>query len=603
MAKSDTFRDPAGLYKLVGFIPGLLGIAIASSSGACASDQVRVSPTPQKSEAIAAAVDMDGDTRISQRRLRVGETTILTVDAAFPPKTSFWWDTTRGGIAGKGRRVNFMPDKPGQAVVGFRAIREGKTLASRRFVLQVDPPSPQLVIDRVLEEDDGRMIVHGHAKFLPNPEDYNVAVYVHGDVYYNARGRHVYKVNYKGRFAFAVDVSPVIDRLAVHLVKNGLDLDGPEGCYNAWDPKPGLCSGEFDEFGLRVPLKIKTEDSLAYAVHYFVKKDKKHPDKQIQNLLNRFVRIPMLVGPSSARLLRSYPTLDNLYLYDQALAILAFTHAGEQAAAKRALDALHVLQIRDGSSKEGSWYFSYDVFGSDVQPGEDRRVAGAIGWMAIALNAYRMKFRDPTYDGMWHRVMKYLAAEMVPASYNGIDFRAVRFQGTDSPRTQWKEPSVLSVEHNLDAYSAFRIYAKLTGKKEFAKRAEQVRAFLRAMWVPKENRFYAGYDLGAEAPNTSEFYKDTQSWGLLALGHNPAITAKYKKGLDVICENFMEPAGYVRGRKEAFPGFFDWIWIGHPEVGATICVDRGDIVGDFGNATCREEVGGKDYLHPIWRAI
>ena len=409
----------------------------------------------------AASNSNSNDTFVSKKRLALGEATILTVGVSFPTDTVFRWNTRQGTIAGKGLRVNFIPRVAGIATIQFSAEQGGKVIARRRFSVQVDPGGPQLMIDRIFEEDDGRMIVHGHTESLSNPEEYNVAVYVHGDVYYKARDRHVFKLNYEGRFAFSVDISPVIDRMVVHLIRREVNPDAPEGCQNAWQRIPGQCNGHFNKYGLRVPLKAGDDGSLAVVVHHFLGKNE-HSDKQIQNLLNRFVKIPMTGGASSARLVRSYLTSDKLHLYDQALAVLAFTHAGERAAAKRVLDALQTLQIRDGSAKEGSWYAAYLPDGTRAQLRGDPRIAGSISWVAMALNAYRMKFKDKSYDGMWHRVMNYLASELMPASFNGKEFRAVRYQANDSEITAWVEPAVLSVEHNLDVYSAFRFYAQLS---------------------------------------------------------------------------------------------------------------------------------------------
>ena len=36
------------------------------------------------------------------------------------------------------------------------------------------------------------------------------------------------------------------------------------------------------------------------------------------------------------------------------------------------------------------------------------------------------------------------------------------------PRTKWVESNALAFEHGMDAYSAFRVYAHLTGKTEYA---------------------------------------------------------------------------------------------------------------------------------------
>ncbi len=513
----------------------------------------------------------------SRSSIRADEAVVMTVRADFSSEVTFEWSTDAGSVRGKGTRVTLIPERDfsGPCTVSFTAKKGSSVVAQHRFEVDVKPGPPELVIERVIKEDAGRVIVRGRVTNLENPEDYRIVAYIHADVYYKLRGRHVFKLNHRGKFAFMTDVRPEVDRMVVHLISKKFNPDGPGGCQNPWKRVPGLCTGHFDDYyqtHTRLPLKIDGKRAFAFATHHFLD-DVKHPDPQIQNLLRRFTRVPVTGAPRSAAFVRSYLTTDQIYLYDQALAVLAFARAGLQDAAKRVLDAMAHLQIVDGTTKDGSWYFSYDPDGTSIYPNEpsfkadgtpdghtygDRRVAGAICWMAMALNAYRMRFEDPTYDEAWHRVMEYISREMEPAVYHGVHFRGVRFQPTDLSRTRWDESSVLSVEHNLDAYSAFRVYAKMTGNARYSERALEIRRFLESMWIAEERRFYPGYNLGEDGPNRGDLYKDPQTWGLLALGHDRSSLERFGDGLTFVCEQFLEPAGYIRGGDKVFVGFFDW---------------------------------------------
>ncbi len=523
--------------------------------------------------------------------LRVGEPTILTVDVArdMDDGCEYRWQSEAGAVIGSGRRVNFIPTVAGIATVQFAAYRDGARVSTFHFRLPVTPPRERIVFDDVRHMSD-RLIVKGHVENLANIADYRIAAYRHSDLYYAIPGKHIFSMDQNGHFAFVAETKPDADRLVVMLIHKHLDPDDESHCFTVRNGTRthGACTGVYDQFyntKARLPFSVNGDDVLAFETYHFLGSER-HPDPQMQYLLNRFCKVqvqfkntsPTVIGaipdpdaPPNARLIRSYNNHDQVYLYDQALAILAFAHAGEQAAARRILDALSYLQLKaednpENPRRDGSWYFSHLPDGKCIYPDspswhereqgvwdrhgyDDRRVTGAIAWTAMAINAYHMRypeeFADTAYGDMHDRVMRYLARLQTDVDFAGIRSRPVRFQDNDRKITGWNEAETFSIEHNLDTYSAFRIYADLTADAKYALRAAEVLRFIESMWIGENQGFYVGFGNDGAEPNAGEIFMDPQSWGLLSVGHRRELLQRYKTGLKRIYEQFFEPAGFV----------------------------------------------------------
>src|SRR6059036_3830044 len=92
------------------------------------------------------------------------------------------------------------------------------------------------------------------------------------------------------------------------------------------------------------------------------------------------------------------------YTYDQALAAIAFTHAGQLINARQTLDRMVLLQRPDGS-----WYTGYDLNGIPISSTTD---TGPTAWMAIAVNYYEASTRDRAYEASLTKVLDLLAGRM-----------------------------------------------------------------------------------------------------------------------------------------------------------------------------------------------
>ena len=111
--------------------------------------------------------------------------------------------------------------------------------------------------------------------------------------------------------------------------------------------------------------------------------------------LNTNLKTRLHTLPQGGKLIKSFTNHSQSYIYDQALAIIAFTKQEDQENAKDLLHALSNLQKIDGSL-----YFSYYLNGESPYPVEgDKRYAGAIAWVALAAITYQHKFKSKEFLG------------------------------------------------------------------------------------------------------------------------------------------------------------------------------------------------------------
>jgi hypothetical protein len=199
------------------------------------------------------------------------------------------------------------------------------------------------------------------------------------------------------------------------------------------------------------------------------------------------------------------------YLYDQGLAIIAFTEANEISRAKMVLDK--IAQLQDAG---GGWYECFNA--NDpvaVTPGFQQYNTGPISWMVIAINFYEVKTGDPNYSVMARNALSQLET-LILEDANDEACGAVKYcAGPDCVI-----PNAISSEHNHDAFSAFYWRGILDSNDLFLQRAGGILDYLRGeMWAPSlssnsihdVNIFWRGFA-------DFEYCTDNQSWGILSLG-------------------------------------------------------------------------------------
>lgn len=472
-------------------------------------------PTPPDSGLELIAIQVTGE-------VRSAETVVLEIEGTLPKGSVVSWMTTGGTLTGDGPRVNFTPDAPGPITLTAQVATPTEA-ASLELEVEAAPPRPRIWLDPIVLPD-GTLQLSGHVTELAgDPTAWEILGYQHTDIHYSVPP---VVLDAAAGFDLIVPLNPLADRVTVMLVSPGLDVT-QLGCTVE------QCWGQ-------TPFPIDDVDVLARGMHY-VLGDAGHGDPQIRNLLGRLSTDTVGDG----RLIRSFRDLDAFFLYDQAVAIVALAHAGEQGAAEQILLALDHLQRADGS-----WWFSYDYQGGSPWPAEgDHRPSGAIAWVVMAANAYESAFDDPGFAAMAASALDYLDARRTPVEYACIPSAPVRFAPVDSPTTPWDETRVVSLEHNLDALAAFEGYAALHDAPAYAEIANEIRQFAESMW--RGNRFYAGFDLAAGSPNGVEQYLDLQSWGALALG------PEWSGGLDFNCSHLFDTAGFISQVAAGVHGFFD----------------------------------------------
>jgi hypothetical protein len=248
-------------------------------------------------------------------------------------------------------------------------------------------------------------------------------------------------------------------------------------------------------------------------------------------------------------LIQSYPSSTQSYIYDQALAIIAFTKAEDRFSAQSLLRAMETLQLPDGSL-----YFSYYLNGESPYPIEgDKRYAGAIAWLSIAANQYQSKFKTDEFLDFNIKVLGYLSTQLSPVNINGLKTLALKFGPTDIQSTAWHEHETAALEHNLDAYAAFRDFNQLNTKPNWMKETVALKGFILSLWDTTRSHFWSGMNVKTGEINQSELYLDNQSWSFLALDERTVKDLNFKEAFNLNCEAFYVEHQGIKGFMDSKP--------------------------------------------------
>ena len=254
-------------------------------------------------------------------------------------------------------------------------------------------------------------------------------------------------------------------------------------------------------------------------------------------LMNLEKRIVKVKGQGS--LIQSFTKHKQSYIYDQALAIIAFSRSRDQKNARALMKGLASLQLPDGSL-----YFSYNMDGTSPYPHEgDRRFAGAIAWVALAATHYQAEFMSKEFVSFNRRILSYLSSELMP-------YGSLRFGPSDMRQTPWNESEMAALEHNLDAFSAFTHFAALNTDFSWKKEILVLRKFVLSLWDTDRSHFWSGFNLRTKKINRDELYLDNQTWSILALDDEALKKLDLKEALALNCEEL-----YVEHKGVA--GFLD----------------------------------------------
>jgi hypothetical protein len=276
--------------------------------------------------------------------------------------------------------------------------------------------------------------------------------------------------------------------------------------------------------------------------------------------LNTNLKTRLHTLPQGGKLIKSFTNHSQSYIYDQALAIIAFTKQDDQENAKDLLHALSNLQKIDGSL-----YFSYYLNGESPYPVEgDKRYAGAIAWVALAAITYQHKFKSKEFLGFNSQVLKYLETQMKPVLIDGKTLKAISFSPTDISETIWNESETAALEHNLDAYSAFLHFSEVNNHEKWKIHAAELKNFIMAMWDSSRSHFWSGANLKNGIVNKQELYLDNQTWSLLALDENILKDLNTKDALNLNCDQFLVEhegvTGFMDSKPAKRPASSEFVW-------------------------------------------
>lgn len=191
---------------------------------------------------------------------------------------------------------------------------------------------------------------------------------------------------------------------------------------------------------------------------------------------------------------------DDCFVYDQAVAAIAFTHKGDYKRAKMMFDFFD--SVRKTHIKEKGAFLGFtDVYKRNGRETETR-AAGPNAWVLLALNYYYAKTGDAAYLPLAKDIAEWLIS--LQSAEGGI---IGGYYGNGKPMT-W-----ISTEHNFDCYSAFRDLGILTKDEKYLRLAKEIKKWLNDdAWDKKADRFYIGR-------NNKNFATDLSSWAVLSLGN------------------------------------------------------------------------------------
>lgn len=276
----------------------------------------------------------------------------------------------------------------------------------------------------------------------------------------------------------------------------------------------------------------------------------------MNNLSSRFNDLPEGRGT----LIKSFNNLTQSFIYDQALAVIAFTKENDQVKARKLLNALKHLQLADGSL-----YFSYFLDGTSPYPQEgDKRIAGAMAWVSLAATHYQNKFNSKEFLSFNYQLLTYLRSQIVLMHLKGVEHHALVFAPNDIKSTPFPENDTVALEHNLDAYAAFYHFNRVNKTTKWHLEIASLKKFIISMWDSERNHFWSGTSISTSTINKSELYLDTQTWSLLALDPASLKEIQPKKALQVNCEQFLVQHDGISGFHDSKPtrshNFHEFVW-------------------------------------------
>ena len=249
------------------------------------------------------------------------------------------------------------------------------------------------------------------------------------------------------------------------------------------------------------------------------------------------------LGEDVHPMLRSYLT-DNLYIrnaafsYDNALAAMAFLSTGHKEEAEQILNSF-VYAVENDRYRAGRVRNAYCAGDITAFPGwesgaklpgwydkeagewyEDRYQTGSnvgnTSYVALALLQYDAAYGNEKYRQTAAALMDWVIDECgrsdTPGFTGGYD--GWPEGGSDTTYVF----TYKSIEHNIDAYAAFRQLYAMTGDKKYQEAAESALALIKSMYDGERGLFCTGTGEDGVTPARDNIVLDAQVWACMALG-------------------------------------------------------------------------------------
>jgi hypothetical protein len=466
-----------------------------------------------------------------------GDPLVVEVDGCF--QNGLVWTSSSGAFEGEGRRVTLYTD-PFVHTVDVQACTADAEPVCVGGTIQLVDPEARIRIDDVEVTADygyGKYLrVNGHVDDPAGLADtYEVTLFKHADIFYEERTRVV--PNADGSWTKSLFVLNNVDRINALIVAPGALSVDQDNCRSrlCW-PRTHPLSGE------HIPWVPDSATSWDHATYFLI--PELTGDRRLDNLVHRISPRQMRNGaPWGYHFIRGGLQRDRFHLYTQAMGIIGLSAEGRFDDARKILNALSYVQNTDGS-----WYFEYYEWGRSPYPSRgDKRYMWANAWIGMAINFFHAASGTQEYRAELEGLLDFLVANRIDIDGN----LAVQFNPTDLSSTSWNETQVAAVEHNVDAWSAFKGYRLTMGDDRYQAVEQGLLDFVDARWTG--SRFNPGSHVTA-GDNIHEIYMQSAAWATLAL---TGEGTDYADVLDFNCQHFFDPAGIYDEETSHIPGFSD----------------------------------------------
>jgi len=236
----------------------------------------------------------------------------------------------------------------------------------------------------------------------------------------------------------------------------------------------------------------RKEDTVAQEL---LRLDKQKAQLQKANLDKMYQWIKIHQNPRSG-LIMSFEGDNNIanwaFIYDQSLAIQAYTNFGDFQRARKMLDFF----AKKAQRQEGAFFNAY--YTDDGSPAEYIVHSGPNIWLGIAAAQYTKKTKDNRYLPLAQEI----AANII----------SLQNQDKDAGIRGGPDLSWYSTEHNLDAYAFFNMLYKITAKKLYLDAREKT-----LNWLTQHTYDKADIPI-KRGKGDSTIATDTYAWAIAAVG-------------------------------------------------------------------------------------